>query len=138
MSEYIEHEGVVLSREGENVRVRILQTSACSSCQARSMCVSSESKEKVIEARVSEADIRMGDEVVVMVRERMGWKAVGLAYVLPFVFLMAMVLVGALMKMDELMTGVVALGVVTVYYCVLALFRRRLGKQFEFGVRKKG
>ena len=45
MDELIRHTGVVLSADGETARVQIVQTSACQACKARSMCVSSESRE---------------------------------------------------------------------------------------------
>ena len=47
MSKTIEHTGVIESINGNQIRVKIVQSSACSSCQVKSMCSSSESKEKL-------------------------------------------------------------------------------------------
>ena len=49
MTNIIKHQGTVEHIEGTHVQVRIIQTSACSSCSAKSLCHSSESKEKLID-----------------------------------------------------------------------------------------
>ena len=49
-AETIRHEGIIESLGAEGCTVRILQASACSSCSARQLCRSSESKEKLVEA----------------------------------------------------------------------------------------
>ena len=49
MKEIIEHQGVIESIEDAHVRVNIVQMAACSGCKARSLCTSSESKEKIID-----------------------------------------------------------------------------------------
>ena len=46
MSNKIKHAGVVDGVEGECVRVRILQSSACSACKVAAHCNASETKEK--------------------------------------------------------------------------------------------
>ena len=49
MKDIIEHQGVIASIEEGHVRVNIVQLAACSGCKARSLCTSSESKEKIID-----------------------------------------------------------------------------------------
>ena len=135
MSEEIRHEGVVLSVSGQTAHVRIVQASACSSCAARSMCMSSESQEKEMDALMLEP-MQSGDRVEVMVAEKLGWKAVLLAYIMPFVVMLA-VIAGLEWVLDsEAVIGSIALGAVAVYYIVLSFFRKRLQKQFSFTVRK--
>ena len=48
MSEKIKHSGVVESVDGDCMKVRILQTSACAGCKAAGVCNAAEKKEKVI------------------------------------------------------------------------------------------
>ena len=92
MDEIIRHEGIVLSTSGELAHVEIVQTSACAACKARSMCMSSESQQKYIDAVMLEP-MKTGDRVEVEVRERLAWKAILLAYILPFVVMMAVIAV---------------------------------------------
>ena len=138
----IKHDGIVIALEDNGmVRVRILQTSACASCKAKAMCASAESKEKEIlalfvgeEAKRREGerqDIKLGDEVVVMVQQKMGWKAILLAYMLPFVVMMAVVAIGnGLLGMREEVIGTLALCAMGVYYIVLGFFKDKIQKEF--------
>lgn len=136
MEEDIRHTGVVLSTDGEKVRVEILQTSACAACKAKQMCMSSESQQKIIDAIMSEP-MKAGDEVEVVVREHLAWKAVLLAYILPFI-----VMVGVIAALDlltdwsEAITGTLSLCAIALYYIGLSLFKHRLQKQFSFTARK--
>ena len=145
----IKHDGIVIAVNGDGtVRVRIVQTSACASCKAKAMCASAESKEKEIlalfvgeEAKRREGekqDIKLGDEVVVMVQQKMGWKAILLAYMLPFVVMMAVVAIGnGLLGMREEVIGTLALCAMGVYYIVLGFFKDKIQKEFSFTARKK-
>ena len=145
----IKHDGIVIALEDNGmVRVRILQTSACASCKAKAMCASAESKEKEIlalfvgeEAKRREGerqDIKLGDEVVVMVQQKMGWKAILLAYMLPFVVMMAVVAIGnGLLGIREEVIGTAALCAMGVYYIVLGFFKDNIQKDFSFTARKK-
>ena len=135
MDEPIRHEGIVLAVNDGKALVEIIQTSACSACKARSMCMSAESQEKRIDALMMEP-MKPGDRVEVMVAEKLGWKAVLLAYIMPFVVMLA-VIAGLEWVLDsEAVIGSIALGAVAVYYIVLSFFRKRLQKQFSFTVRK--
>ena len=143
MANVIKHTGTVIAIEGETVRVKIEQSSACSACQAKAMCSSADKKEKIIEVTSPQPSpqgegekLRVGDTVEVIVEQRMGWKAVVIAYLVPL-----MVLVGTLAILDmrlenEALAGVIALGVTGVYFIVLRLFRDRLQRQFSFTARK--
>ena len=149
----IKHDGIVIAVNSDNtVRVRIVQTSACAACKAKAMCASAESKEKEIMAlfvgeEAKRRDIKLGDEVVVMVQQKMGWKAVLLAYILPFVVMMAVIVLGnqairllgaeAMGKNGEAIIGTAALCAMGVYYIVLGFFKDKIQKDFSFTARKK-
>ena len=121
--------------EGDTAVVRIAQTSACAACHAAKMCMASEIREKRIEARMVEP-MNVGDEVEVIVREQAGWLAVLLAYVLPFVLLVAAVAVLGQLGWSEVQAGTAALLSVAVYFVILRMFRDKLQRQFTFWVRK--
>ena len=84
MEELITHEGIVLSTDGKMAHIQIVQSSACSACKAKAMCSSSESQAKEMDALMLEPMVP-GDRAVVEVREHLAWRAVLLAYILPFV-----------------------------------------------------
>ena len=67
MSNKIKHAGVVDGVEGECVRVRILQSSACSACKVAAHCNASETKEKIIDVMDADAShYQKGDQVMVV------------------------------------------------------------------------
>ncbi len=145
----IKHDGIVIAVNGDGtVLVRIVQTSACAACKAKAMCASAESTEKEIlalfvgeEAKRQEGerqDIKLGDEVVVMVQQKMGWKAILLAYMLPFIVMMTVVAIGnGLLGIREEVIGTAALCAMGVYYIVLGFFKDKIQKDFSFTARKK-
>ena len=94
---------------------------------------------------------KLGDEVEVMVQQKMGWKAVVLAYLLPFFVMLAVMFIGnGLLSMGdgatgllgdeakrEAVLGTVALCAMALYYLVLGLFKDKLQKEFSFTAKKK-
>lgn len=136
MDELIRHTGVVLSTKGEMAHIEIVQSSACSACKAKGMCTSSESQAKEMDAVMLEP-MQPGDRVEVEVREHLAWKAVLLAYILPFVVMMAVIAVlDFTTNWDEAVVGTLSLCSIALYYLVLSQFKHRLQKQFTFTARK--
>ena len=152
----IKHDGIIiaLNKDGTAL-VRIVQTSACAACKAKAMCASAESAEKemtvtllmdngrpmgygVLDADKPLLEYKVGDAVEVMVQQKMGWKAVVLAYLLPFFVMMAVMFVGnAIWAVREEILGTVALCAMALYYLVLGMFKDKLQKEFSFTARKR-
>lgn len=125
-----------MSVSGNVAHVAIVQSSACSACKAKSMCMSSESQQKEMDAQMLEP-MKPGDKVEVEVRERLAWKAVLLAYVLPFVVMMAVIAVlDFTTDWSEAVVGTLSLCAIALYYIGLSVFKHRLQKQFSFTARK--
>lgn len=137
MDELIRHTGVVTSIEGRIAHVQITQTSACSACKARSMCMSSESRQMSdVRCQILEP-MQVGDWVEVEVRERLAWKAVLLAYILPFIVMMGLIAVLDLTTdWSEAVVGTLSLCGIALYYIGLSVFKHRLQHQFVFTARK--
>lgn len=132
MPEKIEHLGVVQSVSPTGVSIRIVQNAACSTCSASKMCMASESKEKIIEAQPL-GDMQAGDEVRVVIERRLGFKAVLLAFVLPFAIVISIVaLLSRFTPMNDGLIGTIALLALIPYYIVIALLKNKLKKQFVF------
>ena len=136
MYEQNRQEGIVLRIKDEKAHVQIVQTSACSACKARSMCMSSESQSKEMDAIMLEP-MKIGDKVEVEVRERLAWKAVLLAYILPFIVMLAIIaILDFATDWSEAVVGTLSLCGIALYYIGLSVFRNRLQKQFSFTARK--
>lgn len=134
MSELVEHKGKVVSVAGQQVKVLIMQASACNGCHAKGSCMAAEAKEKYIDC-TSADQLQVGDEVMVSVSQSLAWEAVLLSFVLPFLLLIFMLWLFG-MYYEEQVAGTAAIIAVILYYAVLALFRSRLKRQFNFVARK--
>ena len=132
-TETIKHEGIVESIGTESCLVRITQASACSSCSARGLCRSSESKEKVIEVKGHYPTLQVGDKVTLIGSVHQGLRASVLAYIVPLILMLIALFIGTRYSGDG--TGALAaLLVLALYYGVLYLFRDKLGKKFAFSL----
>ena len=149
----IKHDGIIIAlNENGTALVRIVQTSACAACKAKAMCASAESAEKeMMVMLLGDGQWAVGDTVEVMVQQKMGWKAVVLAYLLPFFVMLAVMFIGnGLLAMGdgatgllgdeakrEAVLGTVALCAMALYYLVLGMFKGKLQKEFSFTARKR-
>ena len=137
MKNRIEHSGKVESVSGDRVFVRILQASACSTCEAKALCHSSESKEKIIECRSNGQDFAIGEQVTVYGSMTMGRNAVMLAFVVPLVVIVIWLFCAVgIFHMNELLAIGIMVVLLAVYYLTLHLMNGVLSKQFEFWIEK--
>ena len=121
--------------DGHFVLVEIVQQAACAACKAKSMCSASESKVKELRAQMLEP-MAVGDRVEVVLEKRLGWKAVLLAFVIPFCLLLALVGVLPRWIASEAIVGTIAIASLAPYYLILRLFRNKLEQQYRFTARK--
>lgn len=135
MSNKIKHNGVVDGVEEGCVRVRILQSSACSACKVAAHCNASETKEKIIEVQVADAvKYQQGDSVVVVADTAVGFRASLYGYLLPLL-LMVVALVAVLKTtQSEGLAAVSALGILIPYYIGLYLLRNKLQNKLSFSL----
>lgn len=133
MSNKIKHAGVVDGVEGECVRVRILQSSACSACKVAAHCNASETKEKIIDVMDADAShYQKDDQVMVVADTAVGFRASLYGYLLPLI-LMVVTLVGVLAAThSEGLAAVSALGILIPYYVLLFLMRNKLRNRLSF------
>ncbi len=133
----ISHKGRVVSVTPEVTTVEIVSESACGACHAKGLCSLGDSKVKMVEVPTSGwSDIRPGDEVEVVLKASMGHKAVLLAYMIPLVLLVAVLLVAVSAGVGELYAGLAAIAAVAVYYFGLWLMRGRLRNEYIFNIKK--
>lgn len=137
MEQVIKHNAVVKAVDAGVVRVTIVQSSACSGCAARKMCNSSEAKEKDVDVLTSNAErYRVGQEVVLEGRLSDGRYAAIVAYGLPLLLLLVILVVSIKLTGNEVQGALFALASVALYYIVIFLFfRQRLQQRFSFRIK---
>ncbi len=78
---------------GDVAHVKINSESACAACHAKGVCGAADQEEKFLDIPMDGKPYNQGDPVRVQVARHLGFRAVALGYVYPFLLLMA-VLIG--------------------------------------------
>ena len=132
----IVHTGRIIEITPDSTTVEIIVSSACSSCHAKGLCDMSEDEEKLISVPTDPySEYAVGDEVKVCTKMSMGLKAVWISYVIPLLILMILILSLSSVIGNELVTGLVAIAGVALYYFVIWLLRDRLNNEFVFYIK---
>ena len=85
MTDKIKHLGIVESINGSYLKVRIVQTSACSACSIKGHCSAAESKEKLIDVyNKSGLPCQVGNQVMISGATSLGMKAVIVGFCFSF------------------------------------------------------
>ena len=133
MKEQVMHTGKVVSMTPKTTTVQIVSHSACSECHAAGLCGLSEYTEKAVEVPTSpSATYGVGDEVQVVLKASMGFKAVWIAYFLPLVVLLAITLGLIAAGVPEVLSGLAGIGAVALYYLIVWIRRDRLRNEYVF------
>ena len=130
---HIEHQGIVSRITDGKVYINLTNVSNCSSCHVQGMCQVSDVDKKEIEViQGSGNPLRKGDKVEVSFKSSLGPKALFLGYLLPFLIVLATLLITYEISGDEALAGLSSLFILAPYYLVLHGFRSKLKKEFSF------
>ncbi|MBO7130033.1 MAG: SoxR reducing system RseC family protein [Prevotella sp.] len=135
MSNKISHPGVIDRIEGDCVKVRIIQTSACAACKVASHCNASESKEKLVDVfGCDTAKYSTGQEVVVSASKEVANRALLLGFGIPLLLMVAVLLIVLRWTGDEGIAALASLGALIPYYILLWLLRDSIRQQVSFRI----
>lgn len=132
------HSGKVIAVNPEFTSVELLNANSyCTDCHAVMLCGMGKVEKKVVQVQTDRwTQYEPGEIVEVILKGQMGLKAVWVAYVIPLVILLAVVLVMIACHAGELVAGLTAAGTVALYYLMLYLFRDRLNDEYIFTIKK--
>lgn len=132
----IAHRGRIVSITPEVTTVEIVSEPACSACHAKGLCSLGDATVKQVELPTRGWDnYVVGDEVQVILRASMGHKAVWLAYVVPLLVMVAVLLGTLAAGGSELLAGSLAIGAIALYYVLIWLLRGRLRNEYIFNIK---
>jgi len=115
-TDYIDHQGVVISAEDGFVTVEILNKSACASCHAKSACSLGDVKAKIIEIEYNYNQLYEPGEVVnVKLKKTLGYRALWFSYVIPLVILLVLLVSLTSAGFSEPVTGIAILSGISLY-----------------------
>ena len=136
-SDKIAHEGRIVAIDPQLTTVEIISESACSVCHAKGLCSLGESKKKTVEVPTTVGNWTVGQEVVVFLCRTMGLKAVAVSYAAPLFVLLAVLLGCMALGVGELLSGLISIGGIALYYLVLWFFRGKLKNEIKFYIEEK-
>ena len=138
MSQKISHAGVIESIEGDSIKVRIVQTSACAACKVAGHCNAAESKVKIVDVVGADATrYQLGQEVVVWASKDVANKALVLGFGLPFLLMIAVLVIVLHVTDNEGAAALSALGSLLLYYGLLWLRRKSIQRGISFRIEEK-
>lgn len=136
MKDLIQHQGVIEKIEKHKVFVKIEQEAACSACHARSACLASDKKEKIIEVDDTSGTYTINEPVIISAHSSTGFFAVVMAFAIPLALVITALLIGMNQSGNEGIGGLIGLSVLIPYYLILYIFRNKLKKKFVFSLSK--
>ncbi len=141
------HPGTIISVNKKSVTVQIESVSACVACQAHSRCGFAESKTKTLDiplscvspdlrATLQPSDLPPQTPVLVTIDTTHGLLAVLIAYLLPAILLLGVVIGLSLAGLPEWAVILLSLASLALYILLLVLFRQRIDNHFTLKVEK--
>jgi len=132
----ISHTGTIKSINNQDLIVKIISETACSSCHAKGACSSAEQAEKEIEIRHSEGNFTVGEQVLVVTSDNQGYRALFYAYILPLILLVSSLIILVPIFNNEAKAALISILCLIPYYLLLWLLRSRIRDSFHFTVQK--
>ena len=136
-NETIQHEGIITKVTDTELEVKIVAQSACAGCHARGACGMGDKQEKVLVVpRTGGQDFHVLEKVRVGVTVEQGNRAAVLAYLIPFIILVAVLFILLACGMDEGLSALLSIAALIPYYVILYICRGRLKQRFHYEVEK--
>ena len=142
MSRGVTHKGVVVAASAHNVKVRIDDGNAagCAACSLHSLCspLGKSDDSVTILARVHDSlPVNEGERVIVGISDGAQWRAVAIAFSLPCLLMLMIVVAGRFLGFGDDTSALAALIATVLYFGVLYTFRSRLRVSYRWKVTGK-
>ena len=129
---YVEHEGLVVEASDSHVLVNVIVKSSCAGCQIKGGCNLSEIQEKLIDINHNKEGYKNGDKVLIAMETVLGYKALLLGYIIPFIIILLTLIVSISVFQNEGTAAGLALGFAVVYYLIIYILRKYIQKAFRY------
>jgi len=134
----IEQDGIIEEITDNKIRVRMKSFSACENCQTNSICNLVDSQNNSLEVIDKSENYSIGDKVNIRITRSLGYKALFLGYILPFILVVLFLVLFSSFGIKEILSGLISLSVLVFYYLILYYFRESIRKTFIFTLEKSG
>lgn len=131
------HEAIVKEVNADTIVVQMQVESACTACHSRHLCGMTENKQQELTVKNEyHESFEVGERVQVKIQNSLAWKAILICYLFPFVVLIASFITLSVLIENELISALVSLGAVGVYYFIVWLFREKIDHNTHFMISK--
>ncbi|MFP4556854.1 MAG: SoxR reducing system RseC family protein [Bacteroidales bacterium] len=130
----VEHLGKVQEVTANSVLVSINSQSACSACHAKGGCGMADSTEKTVQINKPHHHYSIGQDVKVVLKQSLGFRALMMGYVTPFLIVLFTLIILTAVKIPEGRAGLASLSTLIPYYFGLYILRDKVSKQFSFDI----
>jgi len=133
----IEHPGIIDRIEGNRIWVSIQPQSACGNCHSKSYCGMAEVAEKIVEVQPPSADreFEPGQHVMISLKKSLGYRALFLGYLLPFLILIISLIILLSVTENETISALTSILLMVPYYLILYVNRDKIKASFRFYIR---
>ena len=136
-TEQIEHKGIIKEITGHELQISIIAQEGCASCTLKGSCSVSEVNEKIIDVAVTNPnEFKIGENVTIYYKQSLGFRALFLGYVLPFIILLFTMITSLAITEKELLSGILSLVILIPYYLIIYLSKDKIKKTFSFSIKK--
>ena len=133
----IEHEGTIDNIKGNEYTIRITQSTACSECHAKGVCIAADTKVKMVDVLDTSGRFKLNERVLLSGKTSIGYKAVLWAFVLPLILMIGVVFASvSIWHVGELQAALLSLVALVPYYALLYMVRRKMGEKLAFSIKK--
>lgn len=129
------HSAIVTQVFKGYVTVILSEVSGCSTCQLKSACGADQVEVKEFKVLTGNEQYQKGDAVTIGMHQSMGLKAVFLAYVVPFIILMTVILLSQRI-LKEWVAGFLVITFIAVYYWLLKCMDHYISKHIHIQILK--
>lgn len=130
----IEHEGIVRFSDEKSVTILLSPFVACKGCYSENSCGMSGNSEKVVTIP-GKFNVSPGDKVVVTMKPSLGYRALVIGYLLPLAIVLASLVTLISLTVNELVAGLISVGILIPYYSGLFFYRKYIDKKFSFNLK---
>lgn len=124
--------GLVAHVYDSAVDIDLVRGAACGGCAAKSVCVADHTAERrTVRARVV-GRVRVGEQVLVHMEERVGWLTVALTFIVPLCVAVATLFALLPQVSRQEFAGLAALAALVPYYLILRMAQPALERAVQF------
>lgn len=133
--EEIIHKGVLRKNEVGKLEVEITDQVECSTCHVKGSCSAGGARDKIFPVDYDSNDFEPGELVTLHLSVKTAFKALFWAYIFPLILLLITIIISSTV-FSELLTGLIAISSLVIYYFIIYLSKNYFNKEFSLNIKR--